>query len=1608
MPLAVDRVHAAPQSNVVPVEGFEDGLVDKVRFVQKRSFAGSMSLESDPKYVRNGNHSVKVDYDFIGIKDNPSYVYVGPVPAAIPVQGYPKKVGMWLYGNNDGHVITSKFRDGSGKSFEVEYLDEKVGVNWTGWKYIETELPQDKPLPLVMEIYMQIEQTDFEKKNKGAVWVDDVRWIYGETNEDTSVPELTALSPAPDQSVNSDRPDIVLSVKDNDAIDPASIKLTLDGQPIQPVFDAAAGTIAYRPSARLAGGYHQVEASLKDRSGNPAAASWTFNVATGAQFRIKAPSTVISNDTFQFELQVNDVRQLTGTYTKLQFDPGTLEVIDAQSVLPSGQIKTNRFDNAAGTYELETERLEAANLNADATLATVQFKVKRSARMERGETAKYVKLAQGELRYAGGDLLPAFAAPHPYKVESPYHIAIAGASLNTESTIRVTDQQGAPVADAAVEFVDSAGPQSFVKVTSSSSAIYTAADNTSVKKRDAMQNERFFAVGGSDPSYINVYMPDGKSKGWIPAADVELQPLNASIPVTDAKGEVATPLITLAQIQVQLQAVKDGKISQTAVVPVVSQLGGDSPEYVHSFVTEQPKTMRSITWRTAPRVKQTFIQYVKESEFAGFRQANVKEQAAASSFLVAPDNSGELRYHQALLKNLQPGTSYRYRVGYDGHWSPEATFRTEPEADKPFSFLFVTDSHTNSEEGRDIYRSLLANALTVYPDTAFVAHGGDVVDDGGEMEEWERFWEASSPYSASLPSAYVIGNHDNKNGGKTVFKSALGLPDNGMPGDERLTYSFDYGDAHIVALNSESNDADMVKQAEWLRKDLAASNKKWKMAMFHRTPYHTEGGRGPESVTRYLAPVLEELGVDFVLVGHDHVLANTYPMMNGKPQSKGKKGTVYLVGGASGWKFYDGYPYDYLEHYYDDDVPVYSSIQVQSERILIESRTESGVLVHSFSVEKPLPQLVSVDFAGKTALTVGERDQSVAQAVYENGVKLPLGSGSGVIYTSDNKQIADINESGLVTAVGLGQTVVRATYGGKEGSYSVTVTAKEKPLPQLVALLLDGKAELTVGEQAQSVAQAVYSDGMKYPLRSGVVYASKDKQVATVSDNGLITATGKGQTVISATYRGLEASYSVKVTGTDKPDAVLTGIVFSGKTEMRVGEKHASVVQAVYSDGTKQPVLSGVTYTSDNGQIVQIAPSGLVAAVGPGQTTVRAAYNGFEGRYSITVAGGSTGSRGRGSSSPATVPVAETNKNGLAVRTLTAEELKKAPAGDLVYTLDAKGEEIIVPANAAELLKGRRLVFKAGAYQFTVNGDSLAGISGGGSYKAIALTIAVDNDEASAGKLAKAQKAAAAGVSLKTASASFQLALEAVATDDKRTPQSVGDSILAALELPSGANRKLAGLYRMAEDGTIEYVRAPLKGSVLTAGLEPNRPYLLLDYRKSYADVSSSHWAAGYIEHLSAMHIANGVDANRFNPDRSITRAEFVALLARKTNLKASAASGFQDVAKSDWFADAVYAAKEAKLIDGRTANAFEPNAAITRQEMAAIMVRAYEALHGTVSADNSTAFKDMKDAPAWSQQAVSKAYKLRLIDGYESNEFKPQGEATRAETAKLLSVLEL
>ena len=174
--------------------------------------------------------------------------------------------------------------------------------------------------------------------------------------------------------------------------------------------------------------------------------------------------------------------------------------------------------------------------------------------------------------------------------------------------------------------------------------------------------------------------------------------------------------------------------------------------------------------------------------------------------------------------------------------------------------------------------------------------------------------------------------------------------------------------------------------------------------------------------------------------------------------------------------------------------------------------------------------------------------------------------------------------------------------------------------------------------------------------------------------------------------------------------------------------------------------------------------------------------------------------------------------------------------------------------------------------------------------------------------------------------------------------------------------------------------------------------------KEFFTDVKGSAWYYDAVKFVYDNGFMDGVGDNKFNPNGTLTRAMIAQVLYNLEGETSSYPTVFDDVAKSAWYADAVNWAAASGIVEGKGNNKFDPNAAITRQEMAAILYR-YSELKGydVSDVDSLAAFTDANKVADWAKEAMGWAVENYVINGKGAGKLDPTGTATRAEVAQVL-----
>jgi predicted phosphodiesterase len=297
------------------------------------------------------------------------------------------------------------------------------------------------------------------------------------------------------------------------------------------------------------------------------------------------------------------------------------------------------------------------------------------------------------------------------------------------------------------------------------------------------------------------------------------------------------------------------------------------------------------------------------------------------------------RRHVVALAALDPGSTYHYRVeGVGG--SSSGCFRTAPVGDDSrFSFAVVGDSGSGGK-GQLAVAALLER---LRPD--LVLHTGDVVYPAGQERHYDRRFFA--PYRnliKTVPLFPVLGNHDVRKGNGAAFLENF-HPPLGSPGSTKRYYSFDWGNTHFVALDSELYRGDRGSNPEeqrvFLERDLATTRKRWKVAFLHRSPYGSSRHGGDEKVREDLEPLFVKHGADLVFSGHDHVYERTVPIT----------GVTYVVSGGGGRRLYPAGNGELTA----SSVSAYHAVlvRVSGSRLLLETLEVGGKVVDRLELYQP-------------------------------------------------------------------------------------------------------------------------------------------------------------------------------------------------------------------------------------------------------------------------------------------------------------------------------------------------------------------------------------------------------------------------------------------------------------------------------------------------------------------------------------------------------------------------------------------------------------------------------------------------------------------------------
>lgn len=175
-----------------------------------------------------------------------------------------------------------------------------------------------------------------------------------------------------------------------------------------------------------------------------------------------------------------------------------------------------------------------------------------------------------------------------------------------------------------------------------------------------------------------------------------------------------------------------------------------------------------------------------------------------------------------------------------------------------------------------------------------------------------------------------------------------------------------------------------------------------------------------------------------------------------------------------------------------------------------------------------------------------------------------------------------------------------------------------------------------------------------------------------------------------------------------------------------------------------------------------------------------------------------------------------------------------------------------------------------------------------------------------------------------------------------------------------------------------------------------------------YQDVPEDSWYSEAVEYVTEKGYMTGVSEDRFAPNTAVTRAMFIAVLAKVANAELDdTAVVFSDVPAGKYYTGAVAWAAENGIVSGVSETKFAPNRQITRQDICTIMARFVNVMNYQLQDTKTAKFSDTRAISSYAKEAVTLCAKAGLVSGFTDGTFRPKGNATRAQIASIIMRLD-
>ncbi|MYA77808.1 MAG: hypothetical protein F4132_03860 [Gemmatimonadetes bacterium] len=275
----------------------------------------------------------------------------------------------------------------------------------------------------------------------------------------------------------------------------------------------------------------------------------------------------------------------------------------------------------------------------------------------------------------------------------------------------------------------------------------------------------------------------------------------------------------------------------------------------------------------------------------------------------------------------------------------------------------------------------------------------------------------------------------------------------------------------------------------------------------------------------------------------------------------------------------------------------------------ITARAGNASGTANITVAEPMPTRITIAPASHTLKEIGETVQLRATVRDQRNNAM---SGQTITWSSGDEAVATVDGNGLVTAVSDGMAEITARSGSLSANATITVAS---PVPTTITLEPAAHTFGAIGDTLQLTA-VVLDQRENAMMDVTLTWSSGDEAVATVDENGLVTAVDNGMAEITA--QAGDAMGTAAISVSQVPANISIEVDADDTTLTEIGQTLQLMVSV--SDANEEPISDPeVTWMSSDEAVVTVDEDGLIEAVGNGMADVMAASGDVSDMVSITV-----------------------------------------------------------------------------------------------------------------------------------------------------------------------------------------------------------------------------------------------------------------------------------------------------------------------------------------------------------------------------------------------------